>query len=296
MTISGIFDFNMESLKWTSFNKPTIIELATSARAAGIDITFTEAMSKSELVGLLEFAEVTPAAAMGLKYSPAASTTIGKQEQPKAKLQPQGKDEEIGDFFTRFKAWIETRGFPKELWVGLLWENISPEVGKILASFEGQKNSFEEIQLFLLRQYKITPEAQLKRFRTEKKKKDESFLQFGYRLKRFLTEYLSLDNEKFDSMKEGLVPMLLEQLLSGVTLEFGNQVRRRLDGKWTDLDKILQIFDQELEFLAGKEESNSQMKKEKPERKDKICSECGKSGHWSKNCWTVKGNGKERQF
>jgi hypothetical protein len=289
----------MDKIKWRQLNKDIILELRKVLKDTGCNLQLQDADTLPNLIKELEDMEFSPAVAMELRFQSKLGLKGADRGQgssvPKVKLHPQGKEEKLEEFLRRFNTWIEVCNIKDAQRMEKFWEAASPEVGLAMTMMGGDKTDFEEVQAFLKAQFKITPEAQLKRFRQERKNKEESFVQFGQRLKAYLIGYLELKPEEFETMVKGLVPMILEQLVAGVSDRVGDQVRRKLAGEKTDFARILRVFDEEADLAteqwekAKRRSSNREQRAKAPQNEQPLngelqCNSCGNKGHGIRDC------------
>lgn len=293
----------MESLKWKIFSKAAVVEMAAALEGIGVDIHVTDDNTKEEVIAALEFLEITPQTALQAKFGAGAASRDAvmqvvsvnkKKELPK--LQPQGKDEKIDELLRRFKVWVAACQVPKEEWVRYLWGALSPQAGGTLSSMEeGDASDFDKVEVFLKKQFQITPEEQLLRFRREKPRHGETFTQFGSRLKEYLQGFLKLSSSELEEGNKLVMPMLCEQMLNCAGDELRSQVRRKLEGDWTCFTKIVEAFEIEHEILRNKKrreeavssksyKSVSHESTEGPQRQAKRCYNCQEIGHLAFNC------------
>lgn len=288
-------------MKWSAFSKAAILELAAVLQKAGVEITPVEASTKEELVKTLDQLGITPSAALQLQFR-AGYTPMDFGQGPKAelpKIQPQAKGEKIDEFLRRFKAWATVMDIPKGAWMKHLWGALSPEAGATLGAMPTKDlREFEKVEVFLKSQYQITPEEQLRRFRAEKMKCNETFTQFASRMKEYLKGFLKITETEFEDGSKLVVPMLCEQLLSCTGDELQCQVRRRLAGDWTNLKIIVEAFETEHEILRGRKQQGHNQSKEKVAENQRqkqpfrdsqrpsqhSCFNCNEVGHLAFNC------------
>lgn len=282
------------------FNREVIQQLRQVLVKTGIELKDGDA-TKEEWIKELEELQIKPAMAMKIKIQQesreSGDTAMIKcmdtgfeREKIKTvvKLQPQEKNEPIDDFLRRFGVWTQVCKIPEEKKLQHLWATVQPEVGRSMTNMdESNREDIKAVEEYLLAQFKVTPEAQLRRFRNEQRAQGESFLQFGQRLKRYLLGYMGIETREFEAMKRAVVPMILEQLLRGVNEGMKVQVMRRLNGERVQLEKILEVFDEELDIKTprtdGQRIRNSEANKPYGEG-DARCFRCGKKGHQARNC------------
>ena len=140
---------------------------------------------------------------------------------PKPTLQKLGSDDNIEHFLATFERIAEQQKWPMEIWptqlAGLL-------TGKAMAAYAGLKNenaaSYEEVKKTILHRYDVHEESHRRRFRTDRKKPEESYKNWGDRL-----DHLS------KWTKEQKMPlaelMVLDQFLAGAPEELRVWLKER---------------------------------------------------------------------
>lgn len=222
-------------------SKGTIVQMITECEALEeVDTS----KSKADIIEILENNGVSPSTVweLGSKAKTKGCKSNKKQEKP----QPQEKSEHIEEFIERFETWALAVALPTEQWLEYLWGGVNAEAGSALAKMsKADCNNFAKTKEFLLRQFKVTRESYLKRFREERKTKEESYLKFGTRLKHLLLKFLDLEEPEYEASMKVVNPMVVEQLLKNTSVSMAQAVKRKMDDQWDNLTLIIKILDEE---------------------------------------------------
>ncbi|XP_042144421.1 uncharacterized protein LOC121834733 [Ixodes scapularis] len=106
-------------------------------------------------------------------------------------LQPFKVKEDIGLFLVNFERTCEKMDYSRDTWPLWLLTVLPCEAADAVARLErAEADDYDKVQSALLKKYRLSADAFRRRFRTERKKSDESFSEFAYNLKSNLVEWL----------------------------------------------------------------------------------------------------------
>ncbi|KAM7313550.1 uncharacterized protein ISCGN_003411 [Ixodes scapularis] len=122
------------------------------------------------------------------------SSRVG-QATPRLKmkdlLQPFKIKEDIGLFLVNFERTCEKMDYSRDTWPQWLLTVLPCEAADVVARLErAEADDYDKVKSALLKKYRLSADAFRRRFRTERKKSDESFSEFAYNLKSNLVEWL----------------------------------------------------------------------------------------------------------
>ena len=235
----------------------------------------------------------------------------GQVRLSKPNLQKLGPEDDIEHFLSTFEIIATQQGWPGEVWATQLAGLLT---GKALAAYAGLSGekaaSYDEVKAAVLHCFDVNEETYQRRFRSDRKRAEESYQNWGSRLKDHFTQWTK---DQPMAVKE---LMVLDQFLYGVPEDLrvwlkerrpgslqqamkladdyalarggGRPTQQRSSGRGTPPvtqsvgkpveDKAPQAAQSQLPTLGGLERSRTNS------RGEKRCFQCGTFGHIAVNC------------
>ena len=130
---------------------------------------------------------------------------------PKPTLQKLGPDDDIEHFLATFERIAKQQGWSEEVWATQLAGLLTGKAMAAHASLNSESAvSYKDVKKAILHRYDVNEEAHRRRFRSDRKKPEESFKNWGDRLFDHFTRWTKEQKMPVEEL------MVLDQFLAGV--------------------------------------------------------------------------------
>ncbi|KAM7281438.1 uncharacterized protein ISCGN_006045 [Ixodes scapularis] len=137
-----------------------------------------------------------------------------KKFDMRALLQPFRVGGDMGLYLVNFERVCVKMGLVESSWPQRLLSLLPAEVADVLARLDPTAaDDYASVKSYLLRKFRLSPEAFRQKFRETRKGPDESYAEFAYKLKGFLESWLRGVNS-YEDREKVLEQIALEQFLS----------------------------------------------------------------------------------
>ena len=157
----------------------------------------------------------------------------GQVRLPKPTLQKLGPEDDIEHFLSTFERIATQQGWPGEVWATQLAGLLT---GKALAAYAGLSGekaaSYDEVKAAVLHRFDVNEETYRRRFRSDRKKAEESYQNWGSRLKDHFTQWTKDQPMAVEEL------MVLDQFLYGVPEDLRVWLKERRPGSLQQAMKL----------------------------------------------------------
>ena len=154
---------------------------------------------------------------------------------PKPTLQKLGPDDDIEHFLATFERIAKQQGWPEEVWATQLAGLLT---GKAMAAYASLNTesavSYKDVKKAVLHRYDVNEEAHRRRFRSDRKKPEESYKNWGDRLHDHFTRWTKEQRMPIEEL------MVLDQFLAGVPEDLRVWLKER---KPESLQRAMELAD-----------------------------------------------------
>ena len=210
-------------------------------------------------------------------------------------------NEDIAVFIQHFERIASLQGWPHSEWATRLGTLLKGKAAEAYSQvpFE-DATDFQKVKNALYARFKLTAETYRSRFRSMKKENEETFTQFGNRMKTTLNRWISLSQNS--SVRENLLEDLIlrEQLLNTVSPELDLFIRQNSPSSFEEATSLADKF-AEAKVASRNKTTKSRLSDVDPKNKGKDgydgssigdkansksfeCYRCGSTKHFSRNC------------
>ena len=141
---------------------------------------------------------------------------------PKPTLQKLGPDDDIEHFLATFERIAKQQEWPAEIWATQLAGLLT---GKAMAAYASLNSdaaaSYDDVKKAILHRYDVNEEAHRRRFRTDRKRPEESYRNWGDRLSDHFHRWTKDQKMTVEEL------MVLDQFLAGVSEELRVWLKER---------------------------------------------------------------------
>ena len=157
----------------------------------------------------------------------------GQVRLPKPTLQKLGPEDDIEHFLSTFERIATQQGWPGEVWATQLAGLLT---GKALAAYAGLSGekaaSYDEVKAAVLHRFDVNEETYRRRFRSDRKKPEESYQNWGSRLNDHFTQWTKDQPMAVEEL------MVLDQFLHGVPEDLRVWLKERRPGSLQQAMKL----------------------------------------------------------
>lgn len=149
---------------------------------------------------------------------PRQDPTLGTEFKMTKLLQPFKVGDDIGLYLVNFERVCEKQKFSKQTWSQKLLTLLPGEAAQVVARLSaGDADDYQVVKANLLRKYRLSVEEFRKRFKQERKKGGQSYVDFAYALKANFEEWIkgSKVPEDYDKLVEFICLDQFYETLSG---------------------------------------------------------------------------------
>ena len=148
-----------------------------------------------------------------------------------ARLVPNFEEANVDEYFAHFERTALNLGWPRECWSMLLQTVLTGKAQRAYATLPKENcTDYELVKAAVLKSFELVPEAYRQRFRTQRKKENQSYVEFLREKKNALKKWC--DSKRIDGDVEKLRQLILaEEFLNCVPEE----VRVHLSERKNDL-------------------------------------------------------------
>ena len=130
---------------------------------------------------------------------------------PKLTLQKLGPDDDIEHFLATFERIVKQQGWSEEIWATQLAGLLTGKAMAAYASLNSESAvSYKDVKKVILHRYDVNKEAHRRRFRSDRKKPEESYKNWGDRLFDHFTRWTKEQKMPVEEL------MVLDQFLAGM--------------------------------------------------------------------------------
>ena len=223
-----------------------------------------------------------------------------------ARLVPKFEEANVDGYFAHFERTALNLGWPKEFWSMLLQTVLTGKAQRAYATLPTEDCAdYDLVKAAVLKSFELVPEAYRQKFRTQRKKENQSYVEFLREKENALDKWC--DSKRIDGDAEKLRQLILaEEFLNCVPEE----VRVHLSERKTDVNYEMAALADEYILTHRKTKEKPYMRSRVkfkaelgPEEKHKeenrrtfqsssrtvVCYKCGKAGHIAIRCQLGKG-------
>ena len=177
----------------------------------------------------------SPAAQMK-KYGDALRGTIGRMPT---------EPTDLPAFFDNAERLFRNIATPNSFRAQLLLPYLTDKARALVGRMDASKScDYDEVKSLILREFKLTPWAYLRRYQTATKTTDETYVMFVSRLQTLLRYYItSRSVTKFDDLVSLLIADHVKPLLPSDCLKYVLSVENTTDAGWLPHRKLAEIID-----------------------------------------------------
>ena len=219
--------------------------------------------------------------------SPAAApTTVTVTEKVKvAKLTDQ---DDIEAYLTTFERLMEAYSVERRKWACQLAPQLSGRAQKAYAALpSAEANDYEQLKKAILKRYDINEETYRQRFRSTRKKSDESHRELVVRLQDLRQKWM----QKYSTVEQIGDIIVMEQFLNSLTPDLRVWIRERKPETTSEAGELADQYEQARKSTLGVGSGNSKEgvqrrdhKKDATRSETRRCHACGREGHLARNC------------
>ena len=148
-------------------------------------------------------------------------------------------------FFDHAERLFKNIKTPQSLCAQLLMPYLTDKARALVGRMDQSKSSdYNEVKALILREFKLTPLAYLKRYQTATNTNDETYVMFITRLQTLFQYYLTSRHvTKFDDLLSLIVADHVKPMLHGDCLKYILSVENTTDAGWLPHRKLAEVID-----------------------------------------------------
>ena len=223
-----------------------------------------------------------------------------------ARLVPKFEETNLDGYFAHFERTALNLGWPKECWSMLLQTVLTGKAQRVYATLPTENCAdYDLVKAAVLKSFELVPEAYRQRFRTQRKKENQFYVEFLREKENALDKWC--DSKRIDRDAEKLRQLILaEEFLNCVPEE----VRVHLSERKTDVNyEMAALADEyilthrktkEKTYTGSRVKYKAELSPEgRPKEENRrtfqsssrtvVCYKCGKAGHIAIRCQLGKG-------
>lgn len=199
------------------------------------------------------------------------SLEIGDQEKPReARMQKLTDTDDIEHFLTMFERVANAYKWPDNVWVLKLAPLLTGKAQAAYANMDSDKaQNFDEVKQAILKRFNINEETYRQRFRSTKKKAEESYTETEVRLRDLSKKWLKPKERNKDELVDVIIR---EQLVNAMPRDLQLRVRER---KPKTAEEAGTIADDIISARGSIFNGNTD---------NRNCLKCGIPGHFARDC------------